>query len=354
MSDFPQLRTAADGGDLTAQFELAKALDGAGRHSEALDWLARASDAGSADAALLLGVRLFTGQAAPKSLKDGVAKIARAADLGSAEACGYLAAFAAEGMALPQDWNAALDWLATGAGRGNEACRAQLRLLAPEAVSDDWPKARASIDLDAWLATPAAKILSQSPRVVTVEAFLAPQICAWMIESARDKLTVAPIYDDQTGGALKSERRSNTNAVFHPIEGDVIHALVRARMGRVADVSPLVMEPLAVLHYDVGQEFRRHVDFINPGVPSFALEIAEKGQRIATFLTYLNEDFEGAETEFPVLALRWRGKTGDAILFRNVDPSGAPDRRTLHAGRTPTRGEKWLLSQFIRDKTQTY
>ena len=336
----------------------AEALDREGKHAEALAMLGRAADTGDADAALALGLRLFTGRAAPKNLKDGVAAIARAAEGGSAEACRYLAGFAAEGMALPQDWSAALDWLAAGAERGDEPCRAQLRLLAPDADIGDsahaWAKARAGIDLEPWLRTPAVKGLSRAPRIFVVEKFLTPQVCAWMIEGSRDKLTDAPIYNDETGKALKSERRSNTNCVFHPIETDVIHALVRARMAAVAMVSPLVLEPLSVLHYEVGQEFRRHVDFINPAHPAFVQDLAEKGQRIATFLTYLNEDFDGAETEFPVLALRWRGKTGDAILFHNVDPAGEPDRRTLHAGRTPTRGEKWLLSQFIRDKTQVY
>ena len=358
VTEIAELRSAAEGGDLRAQFALARALDGEGRHDEALDWLGRAGDAGDAESALLLGVRLFTGRAASKSLTDGVARIVRAAECGSAEACGYLAAFAAEGMSLPQDWNAALDWLAAGAERGDTRCRAQLRLLAPIADGDTtphaWAEARAGIDLELWLRTPPVKELSRAPRIVIVESFLTPEVCAWMIETARDKLTDAPIYDDVSGGALKSERRSNTQCVFHPIEGDVIHALVRARMGKVAGASPLVMEPLSVLHYEVGQEFRRHVDFINPDHPGFAQDLAEKGQRSATFLTYLSEDFDGAETEFPVLALRWKGRTGDAILFHNVEPTGAPDRRTLHAGRSPTRGEKWLLSQFIRDKVQTY
>ena len=38
-------------------------------------------------------------------------------------------------------------------------------------------------------------------------------------------------------------------------------------------------------------------------------------------------------------------------MFANVDLNGAPDRLTLHTGCSPTRGEKWLLSQWIRDRT---
>jgi hypothetical protein len=50
------------------------------------------------------------------------------------------------------------------------------------------------------------------------------------------------------------------------------------------------------------------------------------------------------------LKWRYRGRKGDAIFFWNVDPSGAPDKRTYHAGLAPTRGEKWLLSQWIRER----
>ncbi|HVV64565.1 MAG TPA: 2OG-Fe(II) oxygenase [Rhizomicrobium sp.] len=72
------------------------------------------------------------------------------------------------------------------------------------------------------------------------------------------------------------------------------------------------------------------------------------GQRVATFLVYLNDDFDAAETSFLRLDWRYRGQKGDAILFWNVDQAGVPDSATLHAGLAPTRGEKWLLSQWIR------
>ena len=37
-------------------------------------------------------------------------------------------------------------------------------------------------------------------------------------------------------------------------------------------------------------------------------------------------------------------------MFFNVDAAGQPDRRTLHAGLPPSAGEKWLLSQWFRDR----
>ena len=103
-----------------------------------------------------------------------------------------------------------------------------------------------------------------------------------------------------------------------------------------------------VLHYETGQQFAPHFDFIDPDLPQLRADLARRGQRVATFLLYLNDDHEGGETAFPDLGWRHRGRKGDALMFWNVDPAGAPDRRTRHAGLSPTRGEKWLLSQWIR------
>ena len=49
-----------------------------------------------------------------------------------------------------------------------------------------------------------------------------------------------------------------------------------------------------------------------------------------------------------------RGRLGEALYFRNLTDEGAPDERTTHEGVSPTRGEKWLLSLFIRDKPQMF
>jgi hypothetical protein len=86
----------------------------------------------------------------------------------------------------------------------------------------------------------------------------------------------------------------------------------------------------------------------------FARELAVLGQRTVTVVTYLNEDFDDAPTQFPALKLNVRGGTGDAIAWSNVRPDGSPDPNTVHAGLAPTRGRKWVLSQWLRNKPQPY
>ena len=111
-----------------------------------------------------------------------------------------------------------------------------------------------------------------------------------------------------------------------------------------------MLEPFAVLHYAPGEEYGEHYDYLDPAIPAYAAELAQRGQRVATCLMYLNDDYEGGETDFPKLDVSFKGKKGDALIFFSVDASGRPDARTVHAGRTPTRGEKWLLSQFFRNR----
>src|SRR5262249_47930296 len=106
----------------------------------------------------------------------------------------------------------------------------------------------------------------------------------------------------------------------------------------------------AILHYDVGEQITDHYDFIDPASPNYAAQIARQGERVVTFLVYLNDDYARGETEFPRFALRHKGRRGEGLYFANALASGEPDRRALHAGRPPESGEKWIVSQFIRSR----
>ena len=91
-------------------------------------------------------------------------------------------------------------------------------------------------------------------------------------------------------------------------------------------------------------------DFIDPAEPHFTELVRQQGQRLVTALIYLNDGFEGGETDFPRLNWRFKGAAGDALIFWNVTASGALEKASLHAGLPPTRGEKWIYSKWVRDR----
>ena len=93
-----------------------------------------------------------------------------------------------------------------------------------------------------------------------------------------------------------------------------------------------------------------HYDFVDPGKPGYVEEIRLSGHRIITFLVYLNADYQGGETVFPKLDLSFRGQQGEGMYFVNTLENMQADMRTLHSGQAPTSGEKWIFSQFIRNR----
>lgn len=90
--------------------------------------------------------------------------------------------------------------------------------------------------------------------------------------------------------------------------------------------------------------------FVDPAIPNYSQEPAWNGQRVVTFLIYLNDDYEGGETAFPSLGFSHKGRRGQGLFFVKALADMPPDLRMVHAGRPPTSGEKWVVSQFFRSR----
>ncbi len=84
-------------------------------------------------------------------------------------------------------------------------------------------------------------------------------------------------------------------------------------------------EPLRVYRYEVGHHFGLHSD------QSYARGDAHS---LLTLLVYLDDDFDGGETEFPEQATTIVPRTGSALWFQHA---------LLHAGTRVTRGTKHVL-----------
>jgi len=351
-SSIRDIEIQASAGDLSAQLRVGRALLDEGQTERGRDWLRRAAGAGSTEAKLVLGERLLSQE--PYDVLDGYKWARAAAADGSGEAEHLLAVATAEGLGARQDWHAALDHLQRSAELGYARARTELAALAGDwapAVSaeTDWKALRRSIDIAAWLRSPTPQLLSLSPRIGVAEKFASPDICRWLIERARPDLVRAQTIDPKTGrGRYEAAARTNSCAAFEVARMDMILVMLRARISRLLQLPVLGFEDTQVLHYAPGEEFRPHFDFLDIASAGHAMAVASGGQRVVTFLIYLNEGFDGGETAFPTLGRRYKGQTGDALFFYNAMPDGTPDRRTLHAGLATTQGEKYLFSQWIR------
>jgi hypothetical protein len=269
---------------------------------------------------------------------------------GRADAALLAASIAAIGYGRDRDWGQALDWLAVAAEGGEARAHAQLTLLTHGAVGD-WRTLARSIDVAAWSAARPTRIVEQAPRIGIAEGFIDAATCAWLIARAAPLQAASLVYDPLSGKPKQDDVRTNTAATFPLLELDLPLVLVRERIANTMGVPATHLQRSSVFRYVVDQTFAAHYDFLAPS-PQLDEEIRIWGQRPITFLVYLNDAFEGGETHFIKLGKRLRGGAGDALFFRNVDEKGAPDLLTEHEGAPPTQGEKWLFSQFIRDRPQ--
>ena len=333
----------------------ALAFDADGRHDEAINELANAAQRGDAEAMTQLAKRIIVGDRAPRLRRQGINLLADAVKMGSAEAADRLAVIHASGVVTSADWPAALKMLTLAAERGWAPAGVQLEVLASMLGSRPNVKAAALVEdasLRQLLVPEPGHVVHEDPRICNFPRFISERVCDWLIERARGRLERARVYDVRRQTDIVDESRTNSFAVFNAMEADLVHLMVQTRMSIGCGQPVSHMEASTVLHYAVGQTIGHHYDFVDPADPGQAEDVRTRGHRVATFLIYLNDGYQGGETVFPRIEVSHAGQRGEGLLFVNTLPDGQPDLRTLHSGEPPTQGEKWVFSQFVRDRPE--
>lgn len=300
------------------------------------------AESGDPRAQVTLAFRMLTGHGVPQEWDQARRLVETACAQKSADAFMLRASMSALGIGLPKKLDDAYNSIKQAAALGNAYAQGQLKVVGADAL-----------DRESWLKPIHLTPLSESPRVAMVEGFLPKPACDWLIKCAGKKLAPATVFDPKSGGAMRDPARTNSTADFNLLEADLVLLLACRRIASATGLPILNQEATSVLHYGRGEEYFPHHDFIRPWgaeAQSFAAEIAAYGQRAVTVLVYLNDDYEGGETFFPELNLRFKGKPGDALIFWNISASGELEHTSLHAGLPVTKGEKWLLSKWTREK----
>ncbi|MEA3012674.1 MAG: prolyl 4-hydroxylase [Sphingomonadales bacterium] len=309
----------------------ADALVAAGRVGEAYRLLTGAAAAADPEALVGLANWRLSGQLVRRDLPASRDLFRRAAEAGHKEAARVHTAFVANGTGAPADWQEALRLLRLYDFPGAAAQRALIDRMHLSPSGDP-------------LERPAEKPLSDRPRVGRFAALFSPAECNFLAAEAELWLARSVVIDPQTGRQHRNPVRTSDGMSFALfLEGPAVHALNR-RIAAATGTNVAQGETLQVLRYRPGQEYRPHFDAV-PG---------EANQRILTLLVYLNEGYDGGETVFLKTGLSFKGRKGDALLFRNTLADGRADELTQHAGRPVAAGEKLIASRWIRARPFTF
>lgn len=308
--------------------ERCRTLAQGGNVEQAYVALTDAAAEGDGEAASEIGHWRVMGDLIRRDLDDARERFRTAVDFGFQPAHESLMALMAHGMGQDRRrWEEALD---------------QLELAARSARKPDQHLALISaMQLDA-NGDPTRefepRFLCPDPLIVAFTEFMTPCECTALRQLATPQLAPALVVHPETGALMADPVRNSRTAAFPLlVEGPFLHAINR-RIAAASHSSAEQGEPTQILAYQRGQEYKLHSDAIN----------GEANQRIQTFLVALNDDFDGGETYFPEVGLRLRYRQGDAICFSNVNADMAPSRSAVHAGLPVIKGEKFLLSKWIR------
>jgi prolyl 4-hydroxylase len=183
-----------------------------------------------------------------------------------------------------------------------------------------------------------SEVLCEDPPIRVVRGLFTPDECNYLIAHAEPALQPSFVVDPSTGARIPHPVRTSSGMSFGPTQEDRVVHLLNRRIAAITGTKVDWGEPLHMLKYEPGQEYRPHVD----ALPSVA------NQREQTVLVYLNDGYQGGATRFDLLGVEFRGRTGDALIFRNVDRNGGPEMKARHAGLPVTNGVKWLATRWIR------
>jgi len=175
------------------------------------------------------------------------------------------------------------------------------------------------------------------PLISRVAGLWTAEQCEDVLAAARDGEWLPATVNAAAGRVVNERLRNNDLAVLRePALADRLLEQARPHLpatmsaewgGGRAQVSLVgLFSPLRIYRYHPGQHFGLHQD------GSYRRD--DGARSLLTLMVYLNDDFDGGETDFPEQGEQIRPARGDALWFQHM---------VLHAGLPVTRGVKHVL-----------
>jgi len=193
----------------------------------------------------------------------------------------------------------------------------------------------------------AQKIDVNGAEIYTVDNFLNDEECARLISLMRPHLERSTV----TGAQSISDCRTSKTCALASLQ-DSFSNEIDARICRILGIDAKHSESIQGQWYDVGEEFKPHTDYFEPGSSDFHKHTDAMGQRSWTFMLYLNTTRKGGATAFPELGIDFKPRAGTAVIWNNLDESGDLNSLTMHHGMPVEEGFKVIITKWFRSKTK--
>lgn len=192
----------------------------------------------------------------------------------------------------------------------------------------------------------------RSPKLAVLSGLLSVAECEALITAAHAVMGPSMVIDDRNVGNTVHDTRTSSGMHF-PIGTSKFVDELQRRIMSVIGLPLDRAEPLQVLRYGPGEEYEAHFDFFDADEVldgAEATTVARFGQRVATLICYLSAVGSGGATVFPEIGFEVRPAPGRAVYFTYLSDDGAFDPRSLHGGAPVDAGEKWIITQWCRER----
>jgi prolyl 4-hydroxylase len=187
------------------------------------------------------------------------------------------------------------------------------------------------------------KIETAELDLYTLEDFLSVNECDRVVALINHHLRPSTVTIEGGDKLFRTSRTSDLSLLRSPVA-----LAIDAKICKTIGIRPEYSEGVQAQRYDVGQQFKAHTDYFEPGTPEYAKFGGKRGNRTWTFMVYLNEGMGGGGTKFFAIDHTFQPRKGLAVIWNNLNPDGTPNAATLHSGEPVTAGHKIIITKWFR------
>ena len=194
----------------------------------------------------------------------------------------------------------------------------------------------------------AFKVPATGLEIFVVRDFLSAEECAALIERIDSDLRPSRLL------AAEPDPEFRTSQTCEMQPSDPLVSELDRRIADYIGLPPEYAETLQGQRYAVGQQFKPHHDFFYTDQPYWPDQEKVGGQRTWTAMGLLNTVEAGGQTYFERAGVRITPKTGNLIIWNNLDLAGEPNTYSLHQGMPVEAGTKYIVTKWFRGRKWGY
>lgn len=190
----------------------------------------------------------------------------------------------------------------------------------------------------------ASKFDTDKLQLYVIDECLTSEECDGLLEIINRNLRASTITIENEDRAYRTSSTCDLGLL-----GDPFIQMIDEKIARTLGINLSYSEAIQGQRYEVGQEFKQHTDYFEPGTQEYLDNAVAQGNRTWTFMIYLNEVPKGGGTHFFGIDQTFYPKTGRALVWNNLLPDGTPNPHTMHSGQPVEEGHKVIITKWFRE-----